>query len=117
MVTLVDYAAALHSVQSEAKLLSREFSRDAALALRASIEGSLAGLTEPCEAFEDVNQHNACRQIHEQAATLLALLRELLELGRPVQQEVATHLARQLVATIDRHRPLLDLNDGPKPAR
>jgi hypothetical protein len=105
MATLVETGAALRYVQTHALLLSRQFSANAAAGLTTALHGSLPLLAEPCESFKEAGQHQACREIHDQCAILPALLREVGAPAKPVKEEAATQLVRQLLTTIDRHRP------------
>ena len=115
MVTLVPYGTLVRYVHIQVLLLSREYSIASASRLRLALERNLDLLAEPCDAFTGEDQHQACREIYDQCATLLALLRELTGSARPAKEEAATQLVRQLLVTIDRYRPLLGIEPEDQP--
>jgi hypothetical protein len=110
MATPVEHGTALGCVQTHSLLLAQQFSANAAAGLTTALEGSLPLLAESCGSFNDADQQLACREIHDQCATLLALLREIAVSARPVKEEAAILLVRQFLVTIDRYRARLGIN-------
>jgi len=110
MATLVHYAAALRYVHIQA-LLAEDHSPNGADELRVALEHHLDLLAESCDAFNEDDQHRACRDIHDQCAVLLSLLREVAVSKRPANEGAVTPLVTQLLMTIDRYRPLLQMTD------
>ena len=111
MATLDHYEAALRFVQIQALLLAEDYSPNGVDGLKVALERHLDLLAESCDAFNGDDQHQACRDIHDQCAALLSLLREVAVSGRPANEGAVTELVRQLLRTIDRYRPLLQMTD------
>ena len=111
MATLVHYEDALRFVHIQALLLAEDYSPSGVDGLRVALERHLDLLAESCDAFNEDDQHHACRDIHDQCAALLSLLREVAVSGRPANEGAVTELVRQLLRTIDRYRPLLQMTD------
>jgi hypothetical protein len=109
MATLVHYAAALRYVHIQA-LLAEE-SPNGADGLRVALERHLDLLAESCDAFNEDDEYRACRDLHDQCATLLSLLREVAVSRRPANEGAVTPLVTQLLMTIDLYRPLLRMTD------
>ena len=111
MATLDHYEAALRFVQIQALLLAEDYSPNGVDGLKVALERHLDLLAESCDAFNGDDQHQACRDIHDQCAALLSLLREVAVSRRSANEGAVMQLVRELLTTIDRYKPLLQMPD------